>query len=228
MTLSFPPPPDSAEPAAPATLLDPAPADPLLDPVATDSLPEPEPSPSRQQLTDDLLEALTAWNPTERLSAIRTWQRRALSLIHLQVITILELQGPLPMNRLAELTGVSVASATGIVARMEGRHLVERHHDESDRRLVVVGLTSIGKRMFRVIEQRRRAHLRKVLGHLTDDELAAFLIGMRAVKAAGAAMSAHAAQEYATRMAGRGAARPTDRPGRAAPGDPATRAEVPA
>ena len=148
----------------------------------------------REQLTDDLLDALTAWNPTDRLSAFKTWQRRALSLIHLQVITILELQGPLPMNRLAELTGVSVASATGIVARMEGRHLVERRHDDSDRRLVLVALTSTGKRMFRVIEQRRRAHLRKILGQLSEDELAAFLIGLRAVKAAGAAMSA-AAQE---------------------------------
>jgi DNA-binding MarR family transcriptional regulator len=143
---------------------------------------------SREQLTDDLLEALTAWNPTDRLSAFKVWQRRALSLIHLQVITILELQGPLPMNRLAELTGVSVASATGIVARMEGRHLVERRHDDSDRRLVLVALTSTGKRMFRVIEQRRRAHLRKILGQLSEDELAAFLIGLRAVKAAGAAL----------------------------------------
>src|SRR4051812_32512333 len=143
---------------------------------------------TREQLTDDLLEALTAWNPTDRLSAFKTWQRRALSLIHLQVITILEVEGPLPMNRLAELTGVSVASATGIVARMEGRHLVERRHDDNDRRLVLVALTSTGKRMFRVIEQRRRAHLRKILGQLTENELAAFLVGLRAVKAAGTAM----------------------------------------
>jgi DNA-binding MarR family transcriptional regulator len=155
---------------------------------------------NREQLTDDLLDAMTAWNPSDRLSAFRTWQRRALSLIHLQVITILELQGPLPMNRLAELTGVSVASATGIVARMEGRHLVERRHDPTDRRLVVVALTSTGKRMFRVIEQRRRAHLRKVLGHLSEDELTAFLIGLRAVKAAGAAMAA-AAQAAAAQAA---------------------------
>ena len=147
---------------------------------------------SREQLTDDLLETLTAWNPTERLSAFKTWQRRALSLIHLQVITILEVQGPLAMNRLADLTGVSVASATGIVARMEGRHLVERRHDDNDRRLVLVALTSTGKRMFRVIEQRRRAHLRKLLGQLSEDELAALLVGLRAVKAAGVAMSAAA------------------------------------
>jgi DNA-binding MarR family transcriptional regulator len=158
----------------------------------------------REQLTDDLLEALTAWNPTERLSAFKTWQRRALSLIHLQVITILELQGPLAMNRLAELTGVSVASATGIVARMEGRHLVERRHDDSDRRLVLVALTSTGKRMFRVIEQRRRAHLRKILRQLSEDELAAFLIGLRAVKAAAAAMSA-AARDAAPPASGRAA-----------------------
>ena len=190
MALSITEQPESTETAAPS---------PVLASAA--------PAPTRQQLTDDLLDALTAWNPTDRLSAFRTWQRRALSLIHLQVITILELQGPLPMSRLAELTGVSVASATGIVARMEDRHLVERHHDENDRRVVLVGLTSTGRRMFRVIEQRRRAHLRKVLGQLTDDELSAFLIGLRAVKAAGAAMAAHAAsdaaREHTARMANR-------------------------
>jgi DNA-binding MarR family transcriptional regulator len=122
--------------------------------------PDPPRPPTREQLTDDLLDALTAWNPTDRLSSFRLWQRRALSLVHLQVITILEVQGALPMSRLAELTGVSVASATGIVARMESRHLVERKHDPRDRRVVLVQLAPTGKRVFRVLEQRRKSHLR--------------------------------------------------------------------
>jgi DNA-binding MarR family transcriptional regulator len=170
------------------------PAPPLVESLA---IPELAPAttlvggaaPSRQQLTNDLLDALTVWHPTDRLSAFRVWQRRALSLIHLQVITILEVEGPLAMGRLAELTGVSVASATGIVARMEGRHLVERHHDAVDRRIVLVGLTPTGRRVFRVMEQRRRTHLRKVLAQLNEEELASFLVGLRAVKAAGAAFA---------------------------------------
>jgi DNA-binding MarR family transcriptional regulator len=139
---------------------------------------------SRRRLTSDLLDALTAWDPVARLSALRAWHRRGLSLIHLQVITILEVEGSLPMRRLAELTGVSVASATGIVARMEERHLVERLPEAKDRRVVLVDLTETGRRVFRVMERQRRNRLRKLLARLSDDELAGFLVGLRAVKAA--------------------------------------------
>ena len=57
---------------------------------------------------------------------MRHWPGGALSLVHLNVLAVLQEEGPLPMSGLAESLDVSHASATGIVDRMEQRGLVER------------------------------------------------------------------------------------------------------
>jgi DNA-binding MarR family transcriptional regulator len=138
---------------------------------------------SRKQTIDELLASM-AWDPKERIGTFRSWLRGSLSLVHLQVITTLAADGPLSMTRLAESMDVSVASATGIVNRMEERGLVERRHESADRRVVLVHVTRRGQKVFEVMERFRRDRLAKVLDHLTDEELAAFLIGMRAMRAA--------------------------------------------
>ncbi len=125
-----------------------------------------------------------AWDPKERVGAFRTWLRGSLSLIHLQVITTLEAEGPLSMTRLADALDVSVASTTGIVGRMEERGLVERRHRSDDRRVVEVHVTRRGERVFQVMERARRDRFRKVLEQLTDSQLDAFLVGMQAMAAA--------------------------------------------
>ena len=140
-------------------------------------------SASRQQVIDDLL-ATMAWDPKERVGAFRTWLRGSLSLVHLQVITTLEAEGPLSMTRLADALDVSVASTTGIVGRMEERGLVERRHRSDDRRVVEVHVTRRGERVFQVMERARRDRFRKVLEQLTDSQLDAFLVGMQAMAAA--------------------------------------------
>jgi DNA-binding MarR family transcriptional regulator len=146
-----------------------------IKPVDTDS---------RERATEDLLNELTSWSPRERMGALRKWHQGSLSLIQLHVLTTLEADGPLTMGRLAEAMDVSVASATGIVNRMEKRGLVERRHGETDRRVVVVRATESGTGVFREMEQRRRTGLGRLLGSLTDDELNGFLAGLMALRAA--------------------------------------------
>ena len=133
------------------------------------------------------------WDPRERIGAFKAWLRGSLSLVHLHVLTILETEGPLPMSRLADALDVSVASATGIVDRMEQRGLVERRHSASDRRVVQVHETDAGRDVFRAIDAQRRDHITAILDRLTDDELASLLIGLRATRAARAAVTADAA-----------------------------------
>jgi DNA-binding MarR family transcriptional regulator len=144
----------------------------------------------RSQLVDDLVNELTSWNPREFIGAFRKWHRGELSLIHLNVLTLLELHGALPMSRLAEALDVSVASATGIVSRMEQRGLVERQHNGTDRRLVLVHGTDAAANVFRDIDEHRRDDLRRLLARLSDDEVAGLLAGHRALRAARAAMKA--------------------------------------
>jgi DNA-binding MarR family transcriptional regulator len=134
----------------------------------------------RAQAIADVLDELTSWTPRDRKGAFRSWLRGSLSLVHLHVLTILE-DGPLPMSRLADALDVSVASATGIVDRMEDRKLVERLSDPADRRRVLVHATRRGSGVFEALSRERRTRLRPILERMSDDELASFLTGLRAV-----------------------------------------------
>ena len=87
------------------------------------------------------------------------WLRDSLSLIHLHVLTVLEAEGPLAMGRLAEALDVSVASATGIVDRMEQRGLVERQPQTTDRRVIEVHPTAAGAAVFHDLMGERRMRL---------------------------------------------------------------------
>jgi DNA-binding MarR family transcriptional regulator len=148
------------------------------------------PPDSRNTLIAELVDEMTSWSPRERMLAFRSWLKGSLSLIHLHVLTVLESDGALPMSRLAETLDVSVASATGIVSRMEERGLVARSHGEADRRVVLVQLTDSGIAIFRDMTELRRQHLATVFERLTDDELSALLTGLRAMRAARLAIHA--------------------------------------
>jgi len=142
------------------------------------------PDGGRDALVAELVDEMTAWSPRERINVFRSWLKGSLSLIHLHVLTVLEADGPLPMSRLAETLDVSVASATGIVGRMEERGLVERTHGERDRRVVTVRPTETGIAIFRDMTEHRRQMLTHLFTRLTDDELTALLTGLRAMHAA--------------------------------------------
>ena len=138
----------------------------------------------RSALEQELLEEMTAWSPRDREGAFRAWHRHALSLVHLNVLTALEAEGPLSMKRLAELMDVSDAGATGIVDRMKKRGLIERRHSAGDRRVVLVYPTDAGAKVFSDMASHRREMLSRVFAELTDEEMAALLVGMRAIHVA--------------------------------------------
>jgi DNA-binding MarR family transcriptional regulator len=136
-----------------------------------------------------IVDEMSAWKPRERMGMFRRWLKGSLSIVHLHVLTILEDDGPLPMSRLADALDVSVASATGIVDRMEARGLVERRHAANDRRVVLVHPTADGLAVFKDLEAQRRAMLAMTLAGLTNEELKSFLIGLRAMARARAQLT---------------------------------------
>ena len=138
----------------------------------------------RATLERELLDEMTSWSPHDRGGVLKNWHRHSLSLVHLTVLTALEAEGPMAMKRLAEALDVSDASTTGIVDRMEKRGLVERRHATEDRRVVRVYPTAAGEQVFRDMAAHRRLALSNVLAELTEDEMQALLIGMRAIHAA--------------------------------------------
>jgi DNA-binding MarR family transcriptional regulator len=152
----------------------------------------PDHSDERRRVAEGVLDELTSWNPDDRMRAFKSWLAGSLSLVHLHVLSILEAGGPQSMSHLADALDVSVASATGIVDRMEHRGLVTRLPDPDDRRMVVVHMLEPGVDIFRQLKEHRRVGLTRLLDRLTDDELTAFLTGLRALRAARETVTAEA------------------------------------
>lgn len=152
----------------------------------------------RAILEQAVIDELTSWNPIEFLGTFKRMHKGALSLVHINVLVELEALGPMSMGRLAEALEVSVASASGIVERMEHRGLVERRHDEEDRRVVLVHPAPGAADVFAAIQQRRREGLAKLLQALSDRQLVGLVSGHRALRRARARMAATAAPLTAT------------------------------
>ena len=127
---------------------------------------------------------MAAQTPAEAFRYMRRWHSGPLSLIHLHVMSVLQADGSIPMRTLAESLGVSQASATGIVDRMEQRGLIERRRDIDDRRVIRVELATGGRELLAGMTADRRSKIATLLDDLTDDELDGFLRGMRALRAA--------------------------------------------
>jgi DNA-binding MarR family transcriptional regulator len=78
--------------------------------------------------------------------------------------------GPLRMSDLAERTGTSQASLTGIVDRLEERGLIERTRNSDDRRVVEVDLTSSGRSELKMAHERMLDRLAAVLAPLSAQD----------------------------------------------------------
>jgi DNA-binding MarR family transcriptional regulator len=141
-------------------------------------------APVQRELVQQALAELTAWNPREFITAFQRWHQGSISLIHLNVLTLLEASGPMPMGRLADALDISVASITGVIDRMEARGLVERRRDAEDRRVVLVQRAKGARKVFGEIDNRRRKGLQMLLARLSDEELSGLLLGHRALRQA--------------------------------------------
>ena len=135
-------------------------------------------------LVGEVVDVLTSWGPRDFIGAFQRFHAGSISLIHLNVLILLEGTGPLPMSRLAESLDISVASITGVVDRMEARGLVQRRRDAEDRRVILVEPAEGGRRLFAEIDARRRKGLSKLLEKLSEKDLQGLLEGHQALRAA--------------------------------------------
>jgi len=84
----------------------------------------------------------------------------------------LEMRGrACPMNELARATKQASATMTGIIDRLVRMGLVERRRKESDRRVVMVGLTRRGEQLLEEVRARRRQSFYKALAKFDDEEI---------------------------------------------------------
>jgi DNA-binding MarR family transcriptional regulator len=140
----------------------------IIEPTRAGVLPR---SPERRALIDQVLAGTAAIAGHQRCAAARRLHLHGISMAHLQALWILQDHGPQPMTRLADLLGVAVPNATGIVDRMEQRGLVERLRDGADRRVVTVQQTPEGARAVEELDGWRNEMLGALLDRLDTDQL---------------------------------------------------------
>ena len=99
-------------------------------------------------------------------------------MAHLQTLWILQDHGPQPVTHLADLLGVAVPNATGIIDRMEQRGLVERVRDGADRRVVIVRQTRDGVQAVDEMDGWRYEMLQSLLDRLDTDQLVRLVDGV--------------------------------------------------
>ncbi len=93
-----------------------------------------------------------------------------------QFMTLLQTHGPLTPRQLAEYSGLTSGTVTGVIDRLESHGFVTRQADPSDRRKVVVtpSLEAI-QQTFMPLYAEQGARMQSILASRTDDELRTIL-----------------------------------------------------
>ena len=133
---------------------------------------------------ETILTEVSGWVGELRCHSMGQLVQSNVSMGQLHVLWLLQHHGAMPMSRLAELVGVSLSNATGIIDRMEEHGLVERTRVANDRRLVLVQPAPAGLRALSETETHRRERLRSVLTHLSPTERPIVLAALRSLRRA--------------------------------------------
>jgi len=99
----------------------------------------------------------------------KLWHEAEITLTQLSVLRVLR-EGPQMAGRLGQEVGLSPASITRLVDRLERRGLVSRHRESDDRRRVEVHLEPAGERLVAQMKVMRGSHLHQAVESMTSGE----------------------------------------------------------
>jgi DNA-binding MarR family transcriptional regulator len=89
---------------------------------------------------------------------------------HIGMMISLAVEGPATVSALAERLDMSTAHASLVVGELARAGLIERDHDDRDRRVIVVSLSEAAKPAVSEMRKRHAAPLLAFLGELSEDE----------------------------------------------------------
>lgn len=112
---------------------------------------------------------------SKSVEAQRPNQGLDLSFQEMQVVVALGRAGPRRMTDLAQSIGASVSNTTPVVERLVTKGVAARHRTESDRRVVMVGLTEAGQKELGNSREAKRRMGQKLLAPLNNQERAQLL-----------------------------------------------------
>ncbi len=102
-----------------------------------------------------------------------TWQSLVMDLAKNDILALLYLHRTRDsrMSEIASFLEVPMNTATGVVARLQRRGLVERAGSAADKRIVVVALTSEGRRQVNRVVKEMVSLIGRLFDELTEEEI---------------------------------------------------------
>jgi DNA-binding MarR family transcriptional regulator len=94
---------------------------------------------------------------------------------HIGMLISLAIEGPGTVSELGQRMDITTAHASLVVGELARAGLVERDHDERDRRLIVVSLSDAARSAVAEMRRRHAAPLVRFLGELDEDEAERFI-----------------------------------------------------
>ena len=101
---------------------------------------DPDASPERRRLEGEFLLAMRRAGSIMQLLGQMSAERIGVNATDLNCLNIMALTGPMTAGDLARQTGLTTASITGVLDRLEEGGFVRRERDPKDRRRVIVKL----------------------------------------------------------------------------------------
>ncbi|MCK9518137.1 MAG: MarR family transcriptional regulator, partial [Dehalococcoidia bacterium] len=133
---------------------------------------------------------------------VRIWAELGLTTAQLRVMFHMRETPGVTAGELAQRMAVTPPTISGIVDRLVRLDLVRREDDESDRRLVRNHLTEKGESACGWLERGLAVYIRRILTDMGEDELDAFISGMKAFSSASERLAQTEPNLVAVAMAG--------------------------
>lgn len=126
----------------------------------------------RRQLTEDFVLAMRRTGSVMHLVSQAAADRIGINATDLNCLNIVALTGAMTAGELAKATGLTTASITGVLDRLEEGGFVSRERDQADRRKVIVQLNlASGLRQVAPVFAPMRTAWRAAAARYSDDEL---------------------------------------------------------
>jgi DNA-binding MarR family transcriptional regulator len=139
---------------------------------------------SADDLTDRIVADFRVTIGTMKCAMSERLVRLGISMAQLNIMYTLQRNGVMTMSHLADVLGVSLSNATGLVDRMEERGFIERSRVPEDRRVVLVHVTQAGTQLIQESDALSDELMRNVLAHLDPAELPAIAHAVAEVRSA--------------------------------------------
>ena len=101
-----------------------------------------------------------------------------------RTLVVLASRGPQSLTSLAELVGVTPATATRMCDRLVRTHLIARREQEVDRRQLRVELTKKGSLLVSAVTEHRRREIERIISEIPASERAVLVQALRRFGAA--------------------------------------------